>query len=365
MKLKPLIITVFIIGILAAIGWKLTRPAPRVQEPDSLAGEKLLQPDLLEKAEEIILQKPSEEESVTLKKEKGGDWILPDYHGFRADFSKLKTLTGNLLDASILRLVTRSAERIERLELGENQITLKSAEGSLLWDLETGKRGPSTGLFIRLDGQDEAYLADLSLYLDTNIKSWADKKLLTFEQKEVSRVRLEFSDTGQAPLDISRAEPEGPFEISGPVEGETVKQEEITSLISTLLNARFNDVHSPDEEDAEGARQNSRDIVLGLFNGDSYTLSIGRRPAEAIEVEEVEEGEEDEEKEDEEEPEPGPVFIFYKSSEPDNYLNRIMPEAALVFSDYTFNQLPENREKLVEVKVEPVVEEEENQESSE
>ncbi len=348
MKLKPLIIAILVIAVLAVVGWKLTRPAQRVIDPDSLAGEKLLSPDILEKAEEIVFEKPSENEKVTLIKEKGGDWALPDYYGLRVDFSKLKTLTGNLLDASITRLVTRNPERMERLELGTNRVTLKSADGKSLWDLETGKRGSNSGLFIQLDGREEAYLADLSLYLDTDSKNWADKKLLTFEQKDVSRLRLEFPDKEELPLEISRTGPDAPFDLSGPVEGETLKQNEVKSLISTLLSARFNDVRSPGEEDAVGARQNSRQVVLELFNGDVYTLSIGRRLPEPVvaEVEVVAEGEEEAETE---EPKPGPVFIFFEISDPENYLNRVMSEAALVYSDYTYNQIPDSRLKLVEV----------------
>ncbi len=352
MKLKPLIISVLVIAILAFVGWKLTRPAQRAVDPGSLVGEKLLPADILEKAEEIVFEKPAENEKVVLKREKGGDWALPEYYGLRADFNKLKTLSDNLLDASITRLVTRNPERMERLELGTNRVTLKSNDGNSLWELETGKRGSNSGLFIRLDGREEAYLADLSLYLDTKSKNWADKKLLNFEQKDVSRLRLEFSGKEDLPLEISRTGPDAPFALSGPVEGETLKQDEVKSLISTLLSARFNDVRSPGEEDAEGARRNSRQIVLELFNGDVYTLSIGRRPPEpvvaGVEVEVEIEAEGEEEKEEEPEPEPGPVFIFFEISDAENYLNRVMSEAALVYSEYTFNQIPQSRDKLVE-----------------
>ncbi len=347
MKLKPLIITIFVIAVLAIVGWKLTRPAPRAKEEGSLAGEKLLQPEVLEKADEIVFQKPSEKETVVLKREKGGDWILPDYHGFRADFGKLKTLTGNLLDASIIRLVTRSTERMSRLELGTNIVTLKSADGNTLWDLEVGKSGSKSGLFVRLDEKEEAYLADLSFYLDTDLKNWPDKKMLTFEQKDVSRLRIEFSGEGELPLDVSRASPESPFEISGPVAGEGLKQNEVNSLLSTLVGVRFNEVRGLEDGDALKARDNSRQVVIGLFNGDSYTLTVGRRPAEIVEIA-VEEGEEEEK----EEPKPGPVFIFFESSDAEDSLNRIMSEVTLVYSDYTFNQLPENRDKLVEAKEE-------------
>ena len=72
---------------------------------------------------------------------------------------------------------------------------------------------------------------------------------------------------------------------------------------------------------------------------------------------EVEKEEEEKGDEDKEEPKPGPVFIFFKSSDPEDSLNRIMPEVALVYSDYTFNQLPDSREKLVEAKKETEEEE--------
>ena len=45
---------------------------------------------------------------------------------------------------------------------------------------------------------------------------------------------------------------------------------------------------------------------------------------------------------------PGPVYIFYECSDPDNRINKIMKLAAFSYSNYLYSQLPESQEDLIE-----------------
>ena len=50
--------------------------------------------------------------------------------------------------------------------------------------------------------------------------------------------------------------------------------------------------------------------------------------------------------------EPGPVFFFYSTVNPQSRLNGLMERVSLTYSSYTFDQINKSIEKLVEAKVE-------------
>ena len=368
MKLKHILICVLVLGLLALAGWWLTKPKEKAS--GGLVGEKLVSPDIIEATTEIIISDPSSGEAVLLNKAHDNTWILPEYHNFPADFSKLESLTRSLLDATVLRAATKNPSRIERLELGENRVEFKSAASESLWVLETGKRGPSGGTFVKLNEGEEAYLADLSLYLDTNHENWPQKKLLSFKSEEVENIRLSGIESRESTLEIYRESAESPFTASELEESKKINDTEVKNLLRTLINARFSKVLDKEDPDALAALDHSREIELFLFNGESYSLSFGRRPAQPVEKEEEESEEEgtevgsedvtqpeeagDDETTDDSEEEPemtdsGPVFIFFSTIDPENRLNGIMQEVALTYADYTFTQLNDAIEKLVEI----------------
>jgi hypothetical protein len=386
MNLKSISIGVAALAIIAVAGWWFSRPADPKQDPGDIEGGKLLDADLLAKTEQIVLFEPFSKDTVTLEKQTTGEWILPDYHQFEIDFSKVKTLSNSLLNANVLRFVTRNPERLKNLELGKKQITLKGAGGETLWALETGKRGSSGGTYVRIGDTEEAWLSDLSFYLDTSESNWPNKRMLNFQSGDVSALTIEFTG-GDPPVVLTRETAESDFQAEGLAENEQLKTSEVTTFLNSLLNARFNNVHEPDEPDVAAARGHSRSVSLKLFNGDGYSVAFGRKPAELIEKEpvtdEAEEADddvpsladadtlpesadilasqddqiaEDEETDATEEPkmtEPGPVFFFYQSINPSHKLNALAESVALEFSSYVYDQFPDSRGKLVE-KVEPV-----------
>ena len=352
MKLKPLFIAVGILAIVAAIGWWLTgKRAADKEVADSRAGQNLLAPEALSETRRIIISKDSGSESAVLQYDSEGKWKLPDYHGLRVDFSKLQSFTRNLLEARIRRLVSRNPDRLSRLDLGKSRIVFQSEAGETLWNLEVGKSGPYGGYFVRYKGEEAAYLADLSLYVDADNKNWADKKILSFDPQDITAIEIEFPDP-ESSMRFHRENAEDDFQSPDLPENQSTKNQEVKNLINSLVNARFSDATGPDEPDVVSARANARKLTLKLFQGDTYTLAIGRRPSEPIIEEEVEEEDEGEGEDDEEKQtemtDPGPVYIFYECSDPDNRINHIMKRTALSYSDYLYSQLPETHDNLIE-----------------
>ena len=370
MKLKPLItiLAVICLVMVAALWW--TRPREKEQDSGDLTGRKLLSAEILQQAVRIELSDSVDDEVVVLEKVASGEWILPDYHGFKADFSKLETITKNLLQADVTRFVTRNPERIERLELGKNRIVVGKAEGDPLWILEIGKRGSSGGTFVRVDEGEDTYLASLTVFIDSTLRNWPDKKLLPFTADDVSGTSVEFPGTGGT-LAFKRTSATEAFVLTEPREDKMANDEELKQLLNSLVNARFLDVKELDDPDAADARDHARTLEFKLFNGDSYSLIAGRRPALPVAPVDVEESAEsetpsevevdaesseeagDDAAEEPEEPEmtdPGPVFFFYRSSNPNHRINRIMENVSLTFSSYTFERIPESVEDLLKEK---------------
>ena len=367
MKFKPILIAILLLVLIAMGAQWLQRPV--VQPQESRVGEPLVSHQIVESAKQLHLIDPSEDETVTLVKSPDNTWILPDYHSFEVDFSKLESLIRSLLEAKVDRVVTKDPERLERLELGKNRLEFKSSDSESLLIIETGKRSPSGGTFVKFDGDDSAYLSDLSLYLDTNDSNWPRKKLLSFTPAEVTRLRI--GDAGDA-LEahrIHRESADAPFTSDELDENRQINDSEVKNLLRTLINARFSKVTEKDDPDADAALAHAREFELSLFSGGSYTLSIGRKPSEPTEKETADEvadtagpaeaiaadtsdptqaGDLEEADDEPEMTDPGPVFIFYSTSDPGYRLNEIMDKVALTYPDYTFTQINDALEKIVE-----------------
>ena len=370
MKLKQLITIVAVICLVsvAALWW--TRPREKEQDSADLTGRKLLSSEILQQATRIELSDSVDEEVVVLEKGTSGEWFLPDYHGFKADFSKLENITRNLLQADVTRFVTRNPERIVRLELGKTRIVLGKSEGDPLWTLEIGKRGSSGGAFVRVDDGDDTFLATLSVFIDATLRNWPDKKLLPFTPDDVSSVSVEFPGPA-GPLAFARTSATDIFVLTEPREDKIANDQEVKQLLNTLVNARFLDVKELDDPDAMDARDHTRRLDFKLFNGDGYTLMVGRRPAEPITPTDAEESDEPEttsevgvdaersgngedaaakEPAEPKNTDPGPVFFFYSSANPTHRINRIMENVALTFSSYTFERIFKSVEDVLKEK---------------
>ena len=372
MKLKSICLAIAILGVFAALAFWVDRSRSREKKKEGPVGENLVAHEIIESTTEILLGDSDEEGKLHLQLGDDNTWILPEYHQFPVEFSKLESLTHSLIDAKVIRLVTRNPERMERLEFGDNTIELKSAEGETIWSLLTGKRGTAGGRFVKLHGDDAAYLSDISLYIDTDEKNWAEKKLLDIELNQVESLKLDYPGEDRS-LSIARETHEAPFSSEDIAEDQEVDDSEAESLLRTLIDARFSDVKEPDDLDALAALEHSRNIELFLFNGENYSLRIGRKPAEPIEKEEepesvgTDETPESEEGTDtgttdsetpveEDEPEmtdPGPVFIFYSTVNPQSRLNSLMERVSLTYSSYTFDQINESIASLVQARKEP------------
>ncbi|HVZ63511.1 MAG TPA: DUF4340 domain-containing protein [Lacunisphaera sp.] len=275
MNLRKLSLTVAILAVFSGVVWFLQRPkVPAVT--DSRVGQPVLAGDLATKAAKVRVADQGKQ--VTLEHQADGTWQVADYYDFPADFAKLSRLIDDLTTAKIQRLVTSRPDRLERLEFKDSSITLLDAAGKELWQVTLGKNAEGGGRFLRYGAEQKGYLANLTSYLDTDPKGWADTALLNLKAEDVAGVELSFAD-GKT-IAATRTKKEDPWTSTAAPAGKQLKSATISTVIGNFTPLRFTDTKALDDPDAVVAKAHARTIKLTTFDHKTYTVSLGRKPEE-------------------------------------------------------------------------------------
>jgi hypothetical protein len=375
MKLRHLIISVVVLAVLSAVVFFVRRPGPAPSE-DSRLHQPLVDRATVEKATKLRVS--DQGKTVTLVRQSDGSWRNTSYYDLPADFAKLSGFIGNLTDAKIDRLVTSNPERIARLEFKDTKIELLDAADKPLWSLTLGKTPDAGGgRFVRFADEPKAYLASLSVWLDTEPKNWADSELLNLKPEDIAKLEVPFDAGG--PVVFARAKKEDPWTSDKTPAGQKVKADKISSTLGSIGSVRFSDTSNPDDPNAAAAKAHERVFKLTTFDGKTYTVAMGRKPEEkklkppapstdgktgpaalgsvadlAKKDAEPKPGEAKpgEEKKADDEKKPlapeyetipaGPVYVFISSSDPAAPINALMQKRAFQVSDYIFTGISQN-----------------------
>ena len=351
MKLKTLLIAVLALAGLSVVVHFATRPAPRVAS-DPRIGQPLLPADVAANATRVTLSEKGN--TVILSRDDADRWTVSSYHDFPADFTKLSRLIRELTATEVDRFVTANPERLDRLDLSDTKISLAGADEQVLWTVTLGKTADNGGRFLRFGDDDRAYLARLNTFLDTTAKNWADSALVSVKPADIAKVELTFAGD-EAPVVATRADATAPFTAEQAPENQRLKSDRITTLLTTLTGLRFIDTAPFDSTDAVDARTHARTATLTTFDGQTVTISLGRRPAAEAPVPETTD---DATPADSDQPAAeatppqdvpaGPVFVQISTTQPDAWTTKVGDRLAFKISDYPFTNLPQSRADLFE-----------------
>jgi hypothetical protein len=375
MKLKTLALSVAILLVLAVVAYFLQRP-PTAAAMDARIGQSVFAARVLEKTTRLRLI--DQGKTVLLAKQSDGKWIDSSYFDLPADFSKLSRFIDDLANAKIQRLVTRSPERLARLDFKDTSIALLDSAGQALWTITLGKNAEGGGRFVKFDDEQKGYLANLSLFLDADAKNWADSLLVDLKPDDIAGIEVGF-ETGE-PVAASRAKKEDAWTAAKAPAGQRIKGDRITALLSSFGSLRFQDTADLTDANVETARRHSRTVRLTTFDHKSITLQLGRKPEEKLETgnrisdtgKKESTAETGERKPDtgkiestaapNSEPKtlnpepaaapasqpPGPVYAFIASSDPAAPVNALMKKRAFQIYDWNFTSLPQKSDELFE-----------------
>lgn len=372
MKLRTLVIVVAILALASGAVFFLRRPTSP-PSADVRIGKPLVDSAMIEKTAKI--QVSDQGKSVSLARQPDGTWIVGDYFGLPADFTKLSRLVDELTQAKVERLVTANAERIAGLEFKDTQLAFADVSGNAQLTLTLGKTAQSGGRFIRFGDEQKAYLAPINAWIDAEPRNWANTQLLNLKPDEVAKVEISFPADGNATIVASRAKKEDAFAAEKSAEGKSLKSDKVSGIVSSLSSLRFSDTADLGDPNVAAARENSRTIKLTTFDGKTVTITAGRKPEQKI-IKPPATAASDQSgpaallkttKTDPTDPAgdkhegpakslesatetipAGPVFVFVSHSDPAAPVNALMQKRAFSVYEYAFTSLPQKRDELFE-----------------
>lgn len=375
MKLKSIVRIIAILAALSAVAFFATRPTP-APVADTRIGQPLADRAIVEKATTLRLN--DQGKTVTLVRQADATWKVASYHDFPADFSKLATFIGSLTDAKLERLVTSSPARIALLEFKDTKIELLDATDKELWTVTLGKN-PDTGSgrYVRYGAEAKAFLASLSAYLDTDSKNWANTELLALKVDDVAKIEIPFvaaNASEPTSLTVSRATKDAPWTAEKTPDGQKLKADKISAVLSSLSSIRFSETNDLTDANAVAAKATERLFKIETFDKKVLKIALGRKPEEKKlkPIAPPAEGQsglaslgtaadmlkKDAAGKPAEPAKPiapefetipaGPVFVNIASSDASSSVNALMQKRAFQISDYTFTSLPQKSDELFE-----------------
>ncbi len=349
MRLKTLLITVATLAVLSAIAFFVRRPAPP-PSADPRLNQPLVDQSTIEKAAKLRLSDAGK--SITLTRQSDGTWRVADYFDFPADFQKLSSFVGNLTDAKLQRLVTSNPDRIARLEFKDTKIELLDASDKTLFSVTLGKTAETGGgRFVRFGEEPKAFLSNLSAWLDTTAKNWADSTLIRLKPEDIAKIEL----SDPTDLTFTRDTKDAAWTSPQTPESKTPDTAKLSSLLTSLTSLRFSDTTALDDPKLAEAKPHSRTVKLTTFDNKTLTFTFARKPEEKkptpapaekpAEQTNSEPGTPNSEPASETIP-AGPVFVSLSHSDPAAPINELSAKRAFQIYDYTYTSLPQKTEDL-------------------
>jgi hypothetical protein len=384
MKLQTLVLTIAVLAVLSALVFFAQRP-PKPTDLDPRTGQPVFDIKVMERTAQIRLT--DQGRTVALAKKSDGKWVVSSYYDLPADITKLGRFLDDLASAKIQRWVTRTPERLARLGFKDTSIALLDPANKSIWRLALGKDAEGGGRFVRFADEPKGYLANLSAYLDSDPKNWADSQVLSLKSDDFSGVEIAFAGSDSAVA--TRARKEDAWTAEKAPAGQRIKGDRITSLLGSFTSLRFQDTSDLADANAEAARKNSRTVRFTTFDHRTITVQLGRKPEEKI-AKPAEPAKAENRKESapatdsrpagtepaaapgatseskSAQPEPaspppakpeepkvetipaGPVYVFISDSDAAAPVNALMKKRAFQILDWSFTSLPQKPDELFE-----------------
>ena len=146
------------------------------------------------------------QQAVSLEKQ-AGEWRVVDRKGYSADMPQVSRLLRSLADMVYLEPKTSRPERFVSLSLANKDAQQGAATyvelqaPNQLWSLLVGAAPVNRGgQYIRLPAQDQAWLVDQRLMLDSSPAQWLSPVILNVDSEQVKTVILSRQNTGMVKI---------------------------------------------------------------------------------------------------------------------------------------------------------------------
>lgn len=212
-----------------------------------------------------------------------GTWVVEEKGNYPADMAEVTQVVLGLADLRYVEPKTQKPDLYPRLEVEDagkpdgksTLVTVSDPKGTVLGEVIAGKQGidqlggGSDGVYVRMPGDAQAWLARGTLKLPDDTTGWLDRSIVDLPREQVREVVLTQPDGSK--LDIARDKPDDKLALKDAptdtkLKSDTVLVEPTTALASLTLT----DVRPAAEMPSDGAVHGE----VSTFDGLTVTFTL-------------------------------------------------------------------------------------------
>ncbi len=272
MKLKSLSILTCILFVLSVIVYFNENK----RGADLLYGSDYIKGLDINKIQKVSL-KFRDDKSIVFTRD-SNKFVLENYKSYPASTEKVNDLIFKIASIRVKEKVLSSADEkdLSKYELGKSKrkyfVEIFDSEGKRTVAFSVGKSNKGKGNYLYKEGQEDIYLSQDSLWLDSSYRDFINSVLLTTKKDDISKVALKTKN----PITIAKGD-KG-FLVESP-STKKYKDEKVSEYLGNLSSISFEDFYSLTEPKVQSL-DFSQSVEVELNNKLVYRMSFAKKSKE-------------------------------------------------------------------------------------
>ncbi len=268
------ILAAVLLGALSLVALQLSSPVPIE------TGEGFLVPDFGSQADGAAEIEIRTNMATLRLQRRDGVWTLPDKTGIEAKQDKVRALLIGLAELSSDDPKTTNPANYGRIGVDDpgepgsraTRVTVRDGDGNELASVLVGNQVAGRSRFVRVEGDERSWLAEVTFDASTEASLWMDTTLMRVDGDRIESMTITHPSGEVMSISRTSADQEN-FTVEPIPQGRTLRSESIANpMTRALTNLTFEDVRS-------GARpldeESVTTVIYQTFDGLIISLHIG------------------------------------------------------------------------------------------